>query len=352
MAEMKKLWMIVAFAPFLFGSVEAQTNPSRAARLRSAPASRDRCTLNGTYRVDPANSDRLYSVVRNAQSTVPFGDQQQFFIDLTTRLTPPDLLGIECIGRQVSVGSSRANKITYLADGKTRRETGTDGSLVNSRITLAGDALTFVSTGRAEDNVNIAFEALEGGRRLRVTRRIYAKQLTEPIVIRTFYDRMSPGVEWDIFGRDDLVARQSANSQPVRSYEPRETPSARNRADSLRRDFASWLAATNRRDIEGQMRFYMPQMKAFYLTRNTPSRAVRIEKQKIFGAARSVDIRTGEPEIVFQNQGQIAVMRFVKEYRVSDRSRTRSGAVIQELRWQRVGNGWRIFSERDVRVIR
>ena len=346
MAKMKNFWMILAFAPFLFVSVDAQTNPSRASRQRSG------CVLNGTYRVDVTNSDRLYSVVKNAQSTVPFGDQQQFFIDLTTRLTPPDILAIECAGRQVSVGSSRASKITYLADGRTRRESASDGSFVNSRITLTRDALTFVSSGRVEDNVNVAFEALEDGRRLRVTRRIYAKQLAEPIIIRTFYDRMSPGVEWDLFGRDNLVASQTTRNRPAVSDTAPESPRDRNRADSLRRDFATWLDATNRRDIEGQMKFYMPQMKAYYLTRNTPRQAVRIEKQRIFGSARSVDIRTGEPEIVFQNQGQIAVMRFVKEYRVADRSRTRSGAVIQELRWQLMGNEWRIFSERDVRVIR
>jgi len=131
-----------------------------------------------------------------------------------------------------------------------------------------------------------------------------------------------------------------------------ENATLRNRADALRDEFASWLDATNSRDINKQMRFYMRELQAYYLTRNTPQRAVRLEKEKIFGAARSVNIRAGEPEIVFQNDGRTAVMRFVKEYRVAERSRTRQGAVVQELRWQRTGDGWRIFSERDVRVIR
>jgi hypothetical protein len=120
----------------------------------------------------------------------------------------------------------------------------------------------------------------------------------------------------------------------------------------LRDEFASWLEATNRRDIDGQMRFYMPQLRAYYLARNTPQRAVRLEKERVFAAARSVDIRAGEPEIVFQDAGRIAIMRFVKEYTIGQRSATRRGAVIQELRWQRTPQGWRIFSERDVRVIR
>jgi len=45
-------------------------------------------------------------------------------------------------------------------------------------------------------------------------------------------------------------------------------------------------------------------------------------------------------------------MRFAKKYRVADGRRTKSGEVIQELRWRRTNDGWRIFSERDIRVIR
>ena len=71
-----------------------------------------------------------------------------------------------------------------------------------------------------------------------------------------------------------------------------------------------------------------------------------------FRAARSVDISAEEPEIVFQNGGRTAVMRFRKRYRIAERTRTRSGEVVQELRWQKTPSGWRIFSERDVRVIR
>jgi hypothetical protein len=44
-------------------------------------------------------------------------------------------------------------------------------------------------------------------------------------------------------------------------------------------------------------------------------------------------------------------MRFRKKYRVEDKSRIRRGEVVQELRWQRTTGGWRIFSERDIKVI-
>ena len=133
----------------------------------------------------------------------------------------------------------------------------------------------------------------------------------------------------------------------------RSSPSGPNdSATDLRRSLDDWIAATNRRDIGRQMSFYMPQMKAFYLARNTTREAVRAEKNRAFQTARSIDIRADEPEIVIVDGGRTAVMRFRKSYRIVDRARTRSGIVIQELRWQRTANGWRIFSERDVRVIR
>jgi ketosteroid isomerase-like protein len=352
MVNTKNLFTAGAAFILFIGSVNAQTRDRLrvASQLKPAAAVEDQCVLNGTYRIDVAESDGLYAVVKNAKSSVPFADQQQFFMDLSTRLTPPDMLAIECRGRRVSVGSSRASKMTYVADGKNRRERLAGGGFVNSKITLDNESLTFVSVGDVEDNVNVAFEALDGGKRMSVTRRIYAKQLPEPIIIQTFYDRISPSVEWKLYD-GSLVAENAAASQ-ARVVNRPDNSVRRKGADTLRDEFASWLDATNRRDINKQMRFYMPELKAYYLSRNTPQRAVRLEKEKVFGAARSVNIRAAEPEIVFQNDGQTAVMRFVKEYRVAERSRTRQGAVIQELRWQRTNDGWRIFSERDVRVIR
>ncbi|HVF30805.1 MAG TPA: hypothetical protein VNA22_07540 [Pyrinomonadaceae bacterium] len=350
MARIKNHLTAVTFLFLFISWTGGQSDPRRPARSRTVQGADQTCVLNGTYRVDAANSDQLYSVVRDATSNVPFGDQQQFFMDLSTRLTPPDMLAIECRGQYVTVGSSRANKITYLADGKNRRERLADGGVVNSNVKLSSRSLTFLSTGRAEDNVNVTFESIEDGGRLRVSRRIYAKQLSEPIIIQTFYDKLSTNVDWTVYD-GELIARDTPRDRSPRPARP-DNRAEPGRISDLRTDFAAWLNATNRRDINGQMRFYMPEMKAYYLARNTPLRTVRVDKQRVFGNARSVDIRAGEPEIIFQNQGRVAIMRFVKEYSVVDRARTRRGAVIQELRWEQTADGWKIFSERDVRVIR
>ena len=301
------------------------------------------CPLAGAYRVDVDASDKLYSVVKSATSRVPFADQQKFFMDLSTRLTPPDMLAIECRGNHVSIGSSRAAKVTFVADGKLRREARPGGRYVNSRVLMNADTLTLSSNGKAEDNVNVTFQSIDDGRRMRVVRRIMAAQLDDPIVVETVYNKFADTVAWDRYGNAQVGDQRPPAPPPVRSSSD---------VDDLRRDFDEWLLATNRKDIDQQMTFYLPQLDAYYLTRQTPRQRVRDEKRRVFANVRSVDIRAEEPEIVFQQGGQLAVMRFRKAYRITSAIGTKAGEVIQELRWRRTGGGWRISSERDVRVLR
>lgn len=309
------------------------------------------CSYAGAYRINVAESDRLYSVVRGATSSVPFGEQQRFFIDLSVRLTPPDILAIECGGTRVSIGSSRSPKVTFAADGATRNERSPGGSLIRSRVEMRPDTLTFTSTGKAADSVNVVFKSLDGGRRLEVTRRIYAEQLTEPVVIRTVYNRISADVEWNKSG--DIAGLPPERSSGGERLMPGARSLAGNdEAAKLRGSLDDWIGATNGRDIENQMTFYAPRLDAYYLTRNTPREAVRSEKRRVFSTAKSIDIRADDPEIIFQDSGRTAVMRFRKKYRVADKKKIRSGEVVQELRWRRTNDGWRIYSERDVKVIR
>jgi len=219
---------------------------------------------------------------------------------------------------------------------------------------MTGETLSFVSRGVGEDNINVTFQAIDGGDRMRVVRRIYANQLVDPIVIRTVYDKIDDRVDWNNYANNSSPRTRPSAAQPSTSRVSAGVPDRRESdlAADLRGAFNSWMDATNQRDIPAQMQFYMPEMKAYYLSRNSPQSLVRAEKTRVFSGLRSVDIRAGEPEIIFQDNGRTAVMRFIKEYRLTGRNGTKSGVVVQELRWQRAGNRWRIFSERDVRVIR
>ena len=125
-----------------------------------------------------------------------------------------------------------------------------------------------------------------------------------------------------------------------------------NSGSDLRRALDHWIAATNQRDIDQQMRFYATRLKRFYLMSDASQSFVRDEKQRVFANAKLIDVRAEEPEIILQDGGRSAVMRYRKKYRIVNGKQSRSGEVIQELRWRRVGDEWRIFSERDIRVLR
>src|SRR4029079_11298518 len=284
-------------------------------RVRSVDVSSQTrgCDFGGTYRINVDDSDRLYTAVQDAASSVPFREQQRFFMDLSVRLTPPDLLALDCSGNRVSVASSRASKVTFSADGRARQERSSTGSLITSRISMTRDTLTFTSNGKAEDNLNVSFRSIDSGNRLRVTRRIDAEQLSQPIIIQSVYDKLSNDVDWNIYENKTLASDYDDDRRSLRPTDATKSDASTRRPDistDLRRALDDWIDATNRRDIERQMTFYMPQLSAFYLTRNTARSAVRAEKNRAFITARSIDIRAAEPEIIFQNAGQTAVMRF------------------------------------------
>lgn len=333
----------------------------------------------GVYRIDPARSDKLYSVVAGASSNLPFGEQQKFFIDLTVRLTAPDQLAVERRGRRFSIASSRAPRVTFEADGVSYRERGDDGRLVTTRAALEGQRLTVSVAGERADKFNVTFEPAEGGRYLRVTRRLSADGLNEPVVIRNVYEKISERAEWGVYGEPprDTAGRQSASAARAREAEAGErratsdgtnarrslpvggdaptaaaVTSEEREASRLRDALDSWIAATNAKDVEGQVGFYAPTLSRFYLASDVPRSAVRDEKLRVFRRATRVDIRAAAPEIIFTESGRAAVMRFRKSYAVEGGPAARSGEVVQELRWRRTPGGWKITSERDVRVIR
>ena len=319
----------------------------------SQTSSSPQSLLTGVYRIDLPASDKLYSVVAGASSKVPFGEQQRFFIDLAVRFTPPDLLAIEQRGNQISLGSSRAPRMTFIADGVVHNTRAADGHNVRVRFLLDKGRLIFTSSGKAEDNFSITFEPINGGKTLQVVRNITAEGLDQPLVIRSVYKKVADVASWELYGESPIAAAPPSNpaaAPSIRGPAPvsREDDSA---AEILRQTLREWIDATNNRDIEKQMTFYEPRLKAYYLSRNTSRDFVRDEKARVFAGARVIDIRAEEPEIIFQDSGRTAVMRYRKKYRIENGRHSRQGEVIQELRWQRVAEGWHIFSERDIRVL-
>jgi ketosteroid isomerase-like protein len=353
-----KLMLVLLLHDCLIAQTTQQRPRSVAARratTATAAAVIADSRLTGVYRLDLESSDKLYSVVSGASSNLPFGEQQRFFIDLTIRLTPPDQLAIEQRGHTISIASSRAPRITFDASGITRSErAGGDGHIVRTRALLDNRQLTVSTSGNSEDSFTVTFEPLEDGRRLRVTRRIYAAELNSPVVIHSVYNKISEVAQWSIYGEPATTTTPPEDLSGFSSPKV-ETPVARAERDEavmLRASLEQWIAATNARDIAKQMTFYPQTIQAFYRTRNVPKEAVRAEKARIFKQARRIDVRADEPEIIFTDEGRAALMRFRKRYVIEGGPGDRRGEVIQELRWRKTGSGWKITSERDVRVLR
>jgi ketosteroid isomerase-like protein len=274
---------------------------------------------------------------------------------LTIRLSSPDQLAIQRRGRRIDIASSRAPRVTIEADGRERTERGAEGYTVRTRAALQGDQLVVSSDSSAADQFKVSFEPIDNGSRLRVTRTIYAEQLNQPIVVQSIYDKVSNVARWDIYGgpqtattKDEVASASPATPDPAPAVATAES----DQATILRGELSAWIAATNARDIKRQMTFYMPRVRAFYLARDVSREAVRAEKARVFARTDTVDVRAAEPEIIFRDAGRTAIMRFRKQYVIGGGPRSRRGEVIQELRWQQTGGGWKIFSERDVKVIR
>ena len=157
--------------------------------------------------------------------------------------------------------------------------------------------------------------------------------------------------------RDTVNSQQRAADTPPspQSSPPMSDPAARTLSAGereLNEALAGWVAASNARDVSKQMSFYMPRLTTYYRSSNASRENVFKDKSAVLGQARSVTIRAGQPIVRLGPDGATAVMSFLKEYEIKGGAVNASGAVVQELVWRKTDDGWRIVSERDVRVVR
>ncbi len=157
--------------------------------------------LNGTFRIDTANSDNARDVADRATRNLPAGERQRTYDRVLARLESPDALAITRTGNQVTIASSRAPQTTFDADGRERVEQMPNGMTMRVSATLRGDQLVVRSAGNRENDFTVTFDPLDGGRRLRVTREIWNERLgTGPVVVRNVYERTSETADLNLYG--------------------------------------------------------------------------------------------------------------------------------------------------------
>lgn len=155
--------------------------------------------LTGTYRLNPSRSDNASDAADRATQTLPYRDRQAVRDNLIRRLESPDALAIDVRGRNVTIASSRAPQFSFDADGRERTEQTQNGRTIRASASLYNNQLIVNSVGDRAQDYSVTFDALENGRRLRVTRRVSSDRLPQPVVVQSFYDKTADVAQFDIY---------------------------------------------------------------------------------------------------------------------------------------------------------
>lgn len=153
--------------------------------------------------------------------------------------------------------------------------------------------------------------------------------------------------------RHQTVAADTQAQLPSSNATPTERSSAEaHQRIELRAALNEWLTAINAHSIDKEMNLYAPTIERYYLRRNLSQANVRADKLRLAARARLIDVIVSEPEIIFAPDGNSATMIFRKQYNIEGSRFKNRSEVVKELKWLKTKAGWRIISERDVKVIR
>jgi hypothetical protein len=201
--------LFLAFA-IVAGIVAADNVNTASAQGRGR--GRQANAITGTYRLNPNVSDNPVTLAEEATRGLQGRAQQRLRNIILRRLDAPEELAIERRGRTITLASSNAEPVTFEADGRAQTELARNGRSIRTVTTLVGDRLDVTTTGDRAVDYQVSFEPINGGRALRVTRRISDDGLRQTVVARSVYDRMSADPRLDMYsGYRDRAPRGGGN---------------------------------------------------------------------------------------------------------------------------------------------
>jgi len=159
----------------------------------------NRRDLTGTFRLNTSRGDDVRKAVDDATRNLSLAERQRVYDSLLRRLDPPQMIAIDRRGTTITIASTRAPQINFVADGREQVETTNGGRTVRVRSSLSGDTLTITRTGERANDFTVTFDPSPGGRELLVTRTLYSDRITQPVMVRTYYDRTSDVAELNIY---------------------------------------------------------------------------------------------------------------------------------------------------------
>ncbi len=181
-----------------FNLDDRRNMPPYTAVLDQGPMNADE-RFTGTYRLNTLQSDNARTVAGRVTSSLNRNARNRIFDNLVRRLESPEMLAVERHGMRVMLASTRSPQMTLDVDGQLHNERYPNGKLSNVRTTLVGDTLTVVSNGDRANDFTAVFTPLDNGRRMLVTRSVYAEQLNQPVTVRSYYDRTAETAQFNIY---------------------------------------------------------------------------------------------------------------------------------------------------------
>ena len=155
--------------------------------------------LTGTFRLNTSRGDDVRTAVDNATRNLSLAERQRVYDSLLRRFDSPQMLAIDRRGNSVTIASTRAPQINFVADGRENVETTRGGRSVRVRANLTGDTLTITRTGERANDFTVSFDPSSDGRELLVTRTLYSDRLTQPVTVRSYYDRTSDVAQLNVY---------------------------------------------------------------------------------------------------------------------------------------------------------
>ncbi len=160
-------------------------------------------SFTGTYRLNASRSDNARTVAGQATSRLNRTTRDRIFDNLVRRLTAPEMLAVERQGMRVMLASTVSPQVTLDADGLLHNETYPNGRPSNVRASFSGDTLTIVSNGDRTNDFTAIFTALDNGRRMMVTRRVFAEGLSQYVEVKSYYDRTADTAQFNIVNNNN-----------------------------------------------------------------------------------------------------------------------------------------------------
>jgi hypothetical protein len=171
--------------------------------------------LTGTYQLDAARSENANDIAERAIGNANVQNRDEARRDLEQKIEAPQQLAIEVRGNQITLASSLAPRVTVTADGRDRTETLADGRTLRIRTALVGQELTISSVG-GDNEYTVTFVSTDGGRSMRVTRRVTTDYLNQAIVAESVYAKTDSVARFDIYdgGTNNYPSGNTGGSYP------------------------------------------------------------------------------------------------------------------------------------------